>query len=224
MGRFPLLLTELLSTAFLLAACHSEPSNTTITPPATAPDSVAATPEAPASPLPDTTLLAAWQQFDRAIRAHDTLALQRLLDPAVGLWVLEQPGAMPLVTHVTHVRDFHRNYQSLPIFSLADQLMSCSTPVAVTQLPKFDCGQQTDSTSGFTRDGCFVSSAADFHRLDVWPYATVQGGTAAAGKAAQARALRTILQTRFSFKFHFAKSADGTWRLVFLDLRIPCSA
>jgi hypothetical protein len=185
---------------------------------------VAAPPEAATSPLPDTTLLDAWQQFDRAIRAHDTLALQRLLDPKVGLWVLEQPGAMPLVTHVAHVRDFHRNYQNLPLYSLDQQLMTCSTPIPVTALPKFDCGMQTDSTSGFTRDGCFVSTAADFHRLDLWPYATVQGGTAAEGKAAQARARRTVLQTRFSFKFHFAKSADGTWRLVFLDLRIPCSA
>jgi hypothetical protein len=224
MGRFSCICLPLLIIALGLASCQSNPNESANTPPAATAQAPKAEIPPSTAPSPDTTLLAAWQQFDHAIRAHDTLALQRLLDPAVGLWVLEQPGAMPRVTHVAHVRNFRRDYQSLPIFSLADQLMSCTAPVAVKQLPKFDCGQQTDSTSGFTREGCFVSAATDFHRLDVWPYATVVGGTAAAGKAAQARATRTILQTRFSFKFHFARSADGTWRLVFLDLRIPCSA
>ncbi|WP_303312202.1 hypothetical protein [Hymenobacter sp. BT730] len=223
MGRYFISVAGVVSMTLGLLACKPDSQPTTAS---TSP--TAATPPRqetkPATPLPDTTLLAAWQQFDQAIRAHDTLALQRLLDPAVGLWVLEQPGAMPRVTHVAHVRDFRRDYQSLPLFSLAEQLMTCSTPLVVKQLPAFDCGMQTDTTSGYARDGCFVSSAAEFRRLDVWPYATVVGGTAAEGQGAQRRAMRTILQTRFSFKFHFAKSADGTWRLVFLDLRIPCSA
>ena len=55
---------------------------------------------------------------------------------------------------------------------------------------------------------------------------TVKGGTAAQGQAAQGRTMRSVLQTQSGFRFHFAKSAGagGRWRLIFLDLRVSCSA
>ncbi|TYZ10028.1 hypothetical protein FY528_09175 [Hymenobacter lutimineralis] len=131
---------------------------------------------------------------------------------------------MPLLSRVSRVTAFRREYQQLPLLSIARQLMDCPAPVSVAQFPRFDCGAQGEGRSGFAQEGCFAGPGAAFQTLDVWPYATLRGGTAAQGKAAQQRVLRTVLQTNTGFRFHFGRGADGRWRLLYLDLRVPCSA
>ena len=189
------------------------------------PDSAAARTENPVMPA-DTSVAGAWLLLEGALRGHDAAVLNQLIDPEFGLWVLEQPGAMPLVTRVAEVGAFRRANLDLPLFSLDKQLMSCPQLRVVPQLPEADCGLQTKQNAGFARQGCFAGPATAFRALDVWPSATVKGGTSAQGKAAQGRAVRTVLQTRTGFRFHFAKSAGagGRWRLIFIDLREPCIA
>ena len=195
--------------------------------PATAPkpDSAAVRTENPVMPA-DTSVAGAWLLLEGALRGHDAAVLNQLIDPEFGLWILEQPGAMPLVTRVAEVGAFRRSNQNLPLFSLDKQLMACPQLRAVPVLPEADCGLQTKQNAGFARQGCFAGPATAFRSLDFWSSATVKGGTAAQGKAAQGRAGRTVLQTRTGFRFHFAKSAGagGRWRLIFIDLREPCIA
>ena len=176
------------------------------------PDSAAARTENPVMPA-DTSVAGAWLLLEGALRGHDAA-------------VLEQSGAVPLVTRVAEVGAFRRANQDLPLFSLDKQLMNCPQLRVVPQLPEADCGLQTKQNAGFARQGCFAGPATAFRGLDVWPSATVKGGTAAQGKAAQGRTVRTVLQTRTGFRFHFAKSAGvgGRWRLIFIDLREPCIA
>ena len=73
---------------------------------------------------------------------------------------------------------------------------------------------------------CFSGPATAFHGLDFWSQATVKGGTAAQGKAAQGRTVRAVTQPRTGFRFHFAKlvGVGGHWELIFIDLRKPCIA
>ena len=221
--------------ALLLAACNPPNPNgmpdeqpgkgslqsATGTPPK--PDSAAARTENPVMPA-DTSVAGAWLLLEGALRGHDAAVLNQLIDPEFGLWILEQPGAVPLVTRVAEVGAFRRSTQALPLFSLDKQLMSCPQLRSVARLPEADCGLQTKRNAGFAQQGCFAGPATAFRGLDFWPSATVKGGTAAQGKAAQGRTGRTVLQTRTGFRFHFAKSAGvgGRWRLIFIDLREPC--
>ena len=223
--------------ALSLAACNTKNPNgmpdeptgqgpvqvTTDNPPK--PDSAAARTENPVLPA-DTSVAGAWLLLEGALRGHDAAVLNQLIDPEFGLWVLEQPGALPLVTRVAEVGAFQRATQNLPLFSLDKQLMTCPQLQMLKQLPAADCDLQTKQNAGFARQGCFSGPATTFRALDIWPSATVKGGTAAQGRAAQGRAGRTVLQTRTGFRFHFAKSAGvgGRWRLIFIDLRTPCSA
>ena len=189
------------------------------------PDSAAARTENPVMPA-DTSVAGAWLLLEGALRGHDAAVLNQLIDPEFGLWILEQPGAMPLVTRVAEVGAFRRASQNLPLFSLDKQLMACPQLRDVPLLPEADCGLQTKQNAGFARQGCFAGPATAFRNLEFWASATVKGGTAAQGKAAQGRTGRTVLQTRTGFRFHFAKSAGvgGRWRLIFIDLREPCIA
>ena len=189
------------------------------------PDSAAARTENPVMPA-DTSVAGAWLLLEGALRGHDAAVLNQLIDPEFGLWVLEQPGAVPLVTRVAEAGAFRRANQNLPLFSLDKQLMTCPQLRVVPQLPEADCGLQTTQNAGFAQPGCFAGPATAFRSLDFWAGATVKGGTAAQGQAAQGRTGRTVLQTRTGFRFHFAKSAGvgGRWRLIFIDLREPCIA
>ena len=189
------------------------------------PDSAAARTENPVMPA-DTSVAGAWLLLEGALRGHDAEVLNQLIDPEFGLWILEQPGAMPLVTRVAEVGAFRRAHQNLPLFSLDKQLMACLQLRDVQLLPEADCGLQTKQNAGFAQQGCFAGPATAFRSLEFWASATVKGGTAAQGKAAQGRTGRTVLQTRTGFRFHFAKSAGvgGRWRLIFIDLREPCIA
>ncbi|QNH63084.1 hypothetical protein [Hymenobacter sediminicola] len=223
--------------ALLLTACDAKnpngmPNEVTAQGPAKVvtaspakPDSAAIRTENPVMPA-DTSVAGAWRLVEGALRSHDAEVLNQLMDPEFGLWILEQPGALPLVTRVADVETFRRAYQGLPLFSLDSQLMACAELLVLKQLPEADCARQTKQNAGFARQGCFTGPATAFRALDFWASATVKGGTASQGKAAQGRTVHTVLQTRTGFRFHFAKSAGagGRWRLIFIDLRTPCSA
>jgi len=225
------------TTALLLGACDTKnPNGMPDQPaaqsavrarPATAPkpDSAAGRTENAVLPA-DTSVAGAWLLLEGALRGHDARVLNQLIDPEFGLWILEQPGAVPTVTRVADVRAFRRAASGQSFFSLDKQLMTGAKLQVAKQLPDADCNLQTKQNAGFAHAGCFSGPATAFRRLDFWPQATVTGGTAAQGQAAQGRTVRTVLQTRTGFRFHFSKSAGagGRWKLIFIDLREPCSA
>ena len=225
------------ATALLLVGCDTQNPNgmpdrpaaqsTVHALPATAPkpDSAAARTENAVMPA-DTSVAGAWLLLEGALRGHDAHVLNQLIDPEFGLWILEQPGAVPTVTRVADVRAFRRAGPEQSLFSLDKQLMTGARLQQASEIPEADCGLQTKQNAGFSHQGCFSGPATSFRGLDIWPHATVKGGTAAQGKAAQGRTVRTVLQTRTGFQFHFAKSAGagGRWKLIFMDLREPCVA
>lgn len=192
---------------------------------ASKPNSAAARTENAVMPA-DTSVAGTWLLLEGALRGHDAQVLNQLIDPEFGLWILEQPGAVPTVTRVADVRAFRRAASGQSLFSLDKQLMTGARLQVARQLPSADCGLQTKQNAGFAHLGCFSGPATAFRRLDFWPHATVKGGTAAQGQAAQGRTVCTVLQTKTGFQFHFAKSAGagGRWKLIFIDLREPCMA
>lgn len=181
------------------------------------PDSAAAKTENPVLPA-DTSVTGAWLLLDGALRSHDGRSLNLLLDPEYGLWLLETADGGPLVTRVADVLTF-RDQRGQPLFVLDKKLMTCAAPRAVAALPVPACPAGT-----FAEAGCFHAPATAFRADDFWGRATVRGGTRPQGQAAQGRAMRTVLQTRSGYRFHFSKSAGagGRWRLVFIDLRGAC--
>ena len=177
----------------------------------------------PALPL-DTEMAETWTRLRSALRRHDAALLNQLIDPALGLWVVEEGDAGVVITRVAPGAAFRPAYARVPSQSINRQIQLCSALLAVTQLPEIDCGDRVNGRSGFENDGCFSGPAADFHTMDLWARAQLKGGTAAEGRAAQRRVARTVLHTRSGFRFHFAKApgTGGHWYLVFVDLRSPC--
>ena len=175
----------------------------------------------PALPL-DREIGPAWTRLQNAFRRHNAAQLNQLLDPALGLWVMEDGDAGITITRVAAGAAFRRAYASMPLQDIERQLPFCAALLAVPQLPDVDCGDRVNGRSGFERDGCFAGPATDFQAVDIWRRARLKGGTAAQVRAAQGRVVRTVLHTRSGFRFHFANGPGGRWYLVFIDLRQPC--
>ncbi|RAK63853.1 hypothetical protein [Hymenobacter edaphi] len=211
--------------ALLLGACHARDQANRSPADLDAPGEVIKEKPLPAARAmqADTTVAGAFLRWAEAVRRADTAAVNAFISPAHGLWVLEQPGALPLLTRVTDVRRLRRSQPQPSFFTLAAELMPCLRPTVVDTLPTATCDGPPGNEAGFARTGCLLGPARAAALSSIWDHATLRGGSAAQGRAAIATGRYAVLQTDTGYRFYWARIA-GQWWLVLLDLRVPCSA
>ncbi|WP_128396960.1 hypothetical protein [Botryobacter ruber] len=163
----------------------------------------------------------AFQQFFAALQAADTAALQQFIHPAHGLWIIEQPGAVPKMTHVQHIGQFKREYQDRSFLTVKDEVQQCN--LAEEPFPKFDCADMEGGRTGYSKDGCFAWNADKFKQSGYWDYASLSDEQMRQVKNTLPLVQKSVLHTKTSFEFHFGY-VDGHWRLLFAKLIYPCSA
>ncbi|SIT94339.1 hypothetical protein [Pontibacter indicus] len=165
----------------------------------------------------------AFSIFMTAVQASDTSTLNQFIHPDHGLWIIEQPGAMPKMTRITDIREFRREFQGRSFFTIRDEVKSCD--LREEAWPSFDCADMNydEGRSGYSKDGCFVSDPAKFQKSGYWDYASLSEAEIKQIKATLPLLRRSVLHTATSFEFHFGH-VDGQWRLLFAKLIYPCSA
>ncbi|ARS36477.1 hypothetical protein [Pontibacter actiniarum] len=173
---------------------------------------------------PDTAAFQqAFDQFFNALQSGDTAALNAFIDPEQGLWLIEQPGALPSYTHFSKVQEVKRQYQQRPFTSINQQLKQCQLQQREA-FPEFDCADMDQGASGYAEDGCFyTTNTSGFQNSDMWQYANLTEQQAQQVQEMQQQVEATVLHTGTSYRFHFGYR-NGRWRLLFADLRVPCSA
>ncbi|MFD2248389.1 hypothetical protein [Pontibacter ruber] len=180
--------------------------------------------EPPAEILQDTSeFKAAFKEFFAALQASDTSRLDQFIHPKYGLWIIEQPGALPRMTHVTDISSFRREYQDRSFFTVKDEVTACDLKEEVW--PTFDCADvdYEAGKSGYSKDGCFLWQPGKFQKSGYWDYASLSATEIQRIKATLPLLKRSVLHTATSFEFHFGY-IDGQWRLLFTKLIYPCSA
>lgn len=165
----------------------------------------------------------AFTRFLQALHASDTLAINQFIHPDHGLWIIEQPGALPRMTHVTDIRRFKREYQDISFFTVREEVKTCD--LEEEAWPTFDCADMNydKGQSGYSKDGCFVSPPDKFQKSSYWDYASLSERDIKRIRAALPLLQKSVLHTATSFEFHFGK-VDGQWQLLFAKLIYPCSA
>ncbi|PKV63557.1 hypothetical protein BD749_3401 [Pontibacter ramchanderi] len=165
----------------------------------------------------------AFSHFMTALQTADTSAVNQFIHPDLGLWVVEQPGALPKMTHVTDIRKFRREFQGRSFFTIRDEVKACD--LREEAWPSFDCGNMDydRGQSGYSKDGCFVAGPAKFQKSGYWDYASLSETEIRQVKDTLPLLQRSVLHTATSFEFHFGQ-IDGQWRLLFAKLIYPCSA
>ena len=165
----------------------------------------------------------AFNRFFTALQNSDTATINRFIHPAYGLWVIEQPGAMPKMTLVSDINKFKREYQDRSFFTIADEMKACN--LKEETWPTFDCADMNydEGKSGYSKDGCFVSGPGKFVKSGYWNYADLPLTQIKRIQTTLPRISKSVLHTNTSFEFHFGY-VDNHWRLLFAKLIYPCSA
>lgn len=172
----------------------------------------------------DTTAFAdAFKEFFSALQAADTAALNQFIHPQLGIWLIEQPGAVPKMTHVKDINAFKREYQERSFFTVAQEMKECN--LSEEPFPTFDCADMNyeAGATGYSKDGCFVWKPDNFQKSGYWDYASLTPSQIEQIKAVLPLVRRSVLHTNTSFEFHFG-FIDQQWRLLFAKLIYPCSA
>lgn len=164
----------------------------------------------------------AFELFFRALQAGDTVALNQFVSPRQGFWLIEQPGAVPAYTHFQSIQEVQRSYQNQPFVSIKDQMQECALQER-QEFPEFNCAWMDRGRTGYAADGCFYKNTTDFKSSDMWKYASLDGEQEKNVQQMQQQVQKTVLHTRSYYRFHFAHDGEK-WRLLFADLRMPCSA
>ncbi len=165
----------------------------------------------------------AFGRFFGALQAGDTAALNQFVDAEQGLWLIEQPGAVPAYSHFRTIQQVQRKYQQQPFISINQQVKECQLQQRDV-FPEFDCADMDQGATGFAEDGCFYTfETASFQSTDMWQYADLSEQQAQQVQEMQQQVQATVLHTGSSFRFHFGYR-NGQWHLLFADLRVPCSA
>lgn len=163
----------------------------------------------------------AFEAFFTALQTADTATFNQFIHPVLGLWVIEQPGAVPHITHVQHISDFKRQYQDKAFFTVAEEVKQCD--LQQEPWPAFDCAGMEDGKSGYSKDGCFVERPDKFRESGYWNYASLSEAEVRSIEKELPLVQKSVLHTNTSFEFHFG-FVDGHWRLLFAKLIHPCSA
>ena len=163
----------------------------------------------------------AFQEFQSAVYNEDAEGVNQFIDTERGVYIIENPGAMPKMTRVTDIRNFKREFQDLSFFTIKDQLQRCQ--LKEEALPTFNCGGQTDGNTGYNKEGCFAADAAEFRKTEIHKYASLPETELKNIEATLPIVQTTVVQTASSYRFHFG-FINNAWKVLFIDLRIPCSA
>ncbi len=163
----------------------------------------------------------AFNQFFMALQTTDTTMLGHFIHPELGVWILEQPGAVPKMTRVMAIRNFKRSYQDRSFFTIAQEVKACD--LQEEPFPTFDCADMEGSRSWYSKDGCFVWDPGKFRTSGYWNYASLSETQIDQVKATLPLIQRSVLHTGSSFEFQFGY-VNQQWRLLFAKLIYPCSA
>lgn len=163
----------------------------------------------------------AFFDFQTTVFNEDAEGFNQFIDPERGVYIIENPGALPKMTHVKDIRDFKREFQGQNFFTIKDRLQTCN--LKEEDLPAFNCGGQTEGNTGYSKEGCFAADADSFRKTELFKNANLPEQALKQIEETLPMVQRTVLQTSSSYQFHFGV-INGEWKILFIDLRIPCSA
>lgn len=163
----------------------------------------------------------AFASFLETIHYQDSINFQKYIDQARGLYIIEVPGAVPHFTHVKHISRFKRSYLNRPFFSIGEKVEE--TCALQNGLPRHSCAEIYKTKSGYEKEGCFVGPPQGFIKSTMWQYADLNKASQQNIEKTSPLLSRTVIHTASSFKFHFSQ-VNGQWKILFIDLSVPCSA
>jgi hypothetical protein len=151
-----------------------------------------------------------------AAATYNVKSTDVFIDKEEGLWVITSNGAMPQMVHVKSVSGI-LNYKNDTLIPIDRNSMVCE--LKSEEIPEPDCDEKTF----WNKNGCFTSEHNAFKESKIWEYAGLSDNDAKDAEELASKIDRVVVNTALNMRMYFMLK-NGGWYLVFLDLRIPCSA
>lgn len=151
-----------------------------------------------------------------AAATYNVKSTDVFIDKEEGLWVITTNGVLPQMLHVKSVRGI-LNYKNDTLVPINRDNMVC--PLLNEEIAKPDCNQR----SLWSKNGCFTSEHNTFKEERVWEHAGLTDNDSKNVEALASEIDRVVVNTKLNMRMYFMLK-NGSWYLVFLDLRMPCSA
>ncbi|OFY90874.1 MAG: hypothetical protein A3K10_17425 [Bacteroidetes bacterium RIFCSPLOWO2_12_FULL_31_6] len=156
-----------------------------------------------------------YEKFSTAISKKNATNFNECMDSNFGLYVIESPGALPIISKVYDISKFKSKNNNNNFFELAFNNIS-STPI-FDELPKVVCEETI-----YDKNGCFASSINALQESQLLNYSDLnEKEIQAITKLASLVNLTVINTNNYTFYFSFI---ENKWSISFIDLRIPCQA
>lgn len=162
----------------------------------------------------DADFLAFYQSFISAIENKNAANVNAFIDDIFGVYFIESNGAMPNFKRVNDVAKF-KSIRDEQFFSLNFNQLN-QQPV-FEELPKIIC----DATP-YDKQGCFAQKINPFANDEFWYYTDLNEKEKQAISVFAEKIDFTVVNTVVG-KFYFTKNGDS-WKIGFIDLRVPCEA
>lgn len=158
--------------------------------------------------------LAFYQSFVAAVESKNAANVNAFIDEVFGVYFIESNGAMPNFKRVNDVAKFKSVRDEL-FFSL--NFKDLNQAPLFEELPKIIC----DATP-YNKQGCFAQKINPFANDEFW-FVTDLNEKEKQAISAFAEKIEYTVKNTNNFSFYFTKSGN-TWKIAFVDLRVPCEA
>jgi len=158
-----------------------------------------------------------YQQLVVALASGDAAGFNGLIHPEFGCYLIEAPGAIPVITRITNMDNALRKGSERLIMDSNDVFLTF--PLTEDRLPTIDC----DSPEGFySKEGTYVEDVNNLAEEKIWKYIGLDSAAQNSISELANTVNKTIVNTA-GFTAYFSKIGTE-WYITFFDIRVPCTA
>lgn len=167
----------------------------------------------------DNGFLNVYKKFSDAIIHKSFQEFNSLIDSATGIFIIESPGALPVVYHLMDVEAFVSQNEKTLFDFFNDKIL---LPPIDSVMPVIDCNYVNETP--YDKTGCFMKDISASWESEL-NFLTIAGGNDSdkiKAEAARKKLNMKVINT-YNHVYYFTKH-DSNWYLTFIDMRTPCSA
>lgn len=156
-------------------------------------------------------------KFVTMLNSKDEKNFNQFIDTSMGLFLIKTSGAMPQFEKVmdiakTSISDKKKIVESIEMEALKK--------IQNRKFPLVDCDFKNGTP--YAENGYFMYPDNDFKKSKIWEFANLKPNVVKEIEA-QATLVKMVFLNTKTYKFYFSFTKNS-WHLVFIDMRIPCTA
>lgn len=153
--------------------------------------------------------------FTSLLKEKNIEQINKHIHSDFGIWVIESPGAMPIMRKFYNLNDYQSFSNNQPITDLAINIIK--EPLKIETLPKIICEETI-----YNKEGYFADTTNLISQSQIWNYAGLNDKQIQEIETLSATINYTVINTS-NYTYYFSL-IDQKWYVTFINLSTPCDA